>query len=196
MSKERKAKNDGRRWDSVFDLMNNMRDDAIDRTREEIDRKTLNDGSFSAVVIDGLSRARRGHSQGRRSLSVYIGAWNQGSGGSSFTEDGAELMFKVRLSDHAPKEQFIWLDVNDKIHVWGDNGVECNWGDLDLKTQKFKLFEGKKVTLSNNCVIANAKFSISPADQGEIVNKCKNKIIESIYEVFDGSFDPQAGGKL
>ena len=195
MSSKRKAKNDGGSWDSVFDLMNNLRDDAIDRTREEIDRRT-NDTRFEVVVIGVFSRRRRRHSRGGRSLSVYIGAWNYSGNGNSFSEDGAELMFRVRLSDHKPKERAIWLDVNDMIHVWGDNGVDCKWGDLDWKTQKVDLFEGRDTALSKNCFIVNAKFSISRSDQGGIVNKCRNKIIDSIYEVFDGIFDSQAGGKV
>ena len=42
----------------------------------------------------------------------------------------------------------------------------------------------------------NAKFSVSPRDQGEIVNKCERRIMDAIYEIADGTFDPQAGGKL
>lgn len=196
----RRATNDGRLWVSIFGLMANLRDETIELVREEIAELAVDDMRFRKIRITMESDKSHVPPKDRTGISVYIGTQmlmtDEEGDDSFFTSDGFKLIFKVRISDHEPNEKTIWADVNEKIWVQGDTGVKFQWSDLDHKTQKMNLYpEGGKI-VTRDIAVHNAKFSISPRDQGEIVNKCKRSIINAIYEITDGTFDPQAGGKL
>ena len=182
-------------WLTIFALMEHVRDQVIEFAQIEVANLVPKDPRFGKILIRKESDKSHVPPEDRTGISVYIGVRRAENGTGSIFSDGFELIVKIRISDHEPSQDFIWLDISDKIWVRGSSGVRFKWSELDHDVQKMLYPVGGSI-VTDKITIDNARYSISPSDQGEVVRKCVRKLIDSIHEFFGGTFDPSIGEKL
>lgn len=163
---------DGNTYDSIVDLMNDLRFEIIEYTQREIDHKAANVSRFYELVR--FRRKDEAYLPKTDSISVYIEV--RGLKDFDIGEEGdvgTRLVIKLRLSDHGQdiEEKVIvrTVDVNDRILVKLRNEKWRKWSGLDWKTEKTGLINGK-----------GAEFKIEPSDKGDVVREGQGKIMDNI----------------
>lgn len=182
-------------YNSVSKLMSKLHEDIISRTQDEADNANLSDGansghSFTVMIMksEDVKDPKNPFSQKdpsamKRSISCYVSAV-----ADIENRDDLELLVILRLSDHNREVDpiMIKLDINKWIRIKGKDGKLHKWLDLDWRTQKIDLINGKEIDVfpgtPGSPKITGAQFSIAPDAWKEIVRKGQKIIMDQIHE--------------
>ena len=112
------------------------------------------------------------------------------------SKDGV-LEVHMRLTDHRSDsyqvgtvhdskknltKKFLMEDVNFKILVVGDSGIERQWGELDYEAHKEPILGGKSAKLAYGSVIDDPAYYIFESDAEEVASSVCRKVMEKISE--------------
>lgn len=167
-------------------LMNKLRFMSMNRIDLGILRKSRKDGRFGKFRIADSDVP---YVPARGTISVYIEVFGA-------TEDGL-LEVHMRLTDHSSDsyrvgtvhdseknltKKFLMEDVNFKILVVGDSGIERQWGELDYKAHKEPILDGKPAKLAGGSVVDDPAYYISESDAEEVASSVCRKVMDKISE--------------
>ena len=149
-------------------------------------RKSRNDGRFGKFRIADSDIP---YVPSPGTISVYIEILG-------VSEDGV-LEVHMRLTDHRSgsyqvgavhdseknlTKEFLMEEVNFKILVVGDSGIERQWGELDYKKHKEPILDGKPAKLACGSVVEDPAYYISESDAEEVASSVCRKVMAIISE--------------
>ena len=107
------------------------------------------------------------------------------------SKDGV-LEVHMRLTDHSSDsyrvgtvhdskknltKKFLMEDVNFKILVVGDSGIERQWGELDYEAHKEPILGGKPAKLACGSVVDDPAYYIFESDAEEVASSVCRKVM-------------------
>ena len=180
-------------FSNPVNLMNCVRFEAIGQTDNAIARKIIDDVRYAKFIIVDSDKP---YMPAEHTISVYIDIEGTGAAG--------DMEYHVRLGDHKsetfnpgishnsglpiPLTKIFRVEyVNEMIMLVGSDGFTCQWSELNKDTDKPRLrAEENNVDLSIGHRMQDPAYYISRSDVGDIANRIRNGVMETIAEFLDG----------